>query len=278
MTHLRVHLANCPIGGQKFSVGSDGIHRRNVIELKLSGTQLRIRQTNEGMTLPRSKLSGRTVHTTTIEFDNVPPHRRHSLERIADDIACLLALATVSPVVPFQYEYGALGRSIPVSRKMTYFRPLIDRADGAAVSSFLKTTWTQYRRLKLRRKLPAVIDYIVHAQHPDQPIEVQVLLAFTALDSLKWTWCHQQFNFRKHVEAMFKDVGMKRGLKRLIEVRNRIVHRGLAGIPYSTLTNHNDRLHDMVREYLLRLLDYHGPFARYSSRTLLGHLPRKRRR
>jgi hypothetical protein len=76
---------------------------------------------------------------------------------------------------------------------------------------------------------------------------------------------------------MLLEVGVRRSVKRLVDVRNRIVHRGLAEVPYGTLFNYNDRLQDLVREYVLRLLKYRGPFGRYSGRSRMGHIPRKRR-
>lgn len=53
---------------------------------------------------------------------------------------------------------------------------------------------------------------------------------------------------------------MKRGLKRIIKLRNEIIHSGLSRLSFSSKISLYNRGHDIIREYLLRLLNYQGRY------------------
>lgn len=63
---------------------------------------------------------------------------------------------------------------------------------------------------------------------------------------------------------MFEDVGMNPRLKQVVRLRNEIIHFGLSRKPYASLRKDYDYCHDIVREYLLRLLCYDGEYLLYS--------------
>ncbi len=62
---------------------------------------------------------------------------------------------------------------------------------------------------------------------------------------------------------MLDDVQMGTGIKRLVSLRNQIVHFGLSTRPVSSLSGAFDLCCDTIREYLLRILEYKGPFFPY---------------
>lgn len=221
-----------------------------------------------------TEVSGRTVHTTTITFARLSPRRRARAESVAVDVCWLLAFATMSPVRPFRFAFGNTSRGLTTTQRAQSFIPTIALATELQVRDFLLATWTQYRRLARSRKLRRVIDYLVISEHPDQPIEVRTLLLLTALESLKSTHSPgRRGDFERRVRTMLLQVGLRPGLKLLVKLRNRLIHEGLAGVPYSSLSSHQARLHDLLREYLLRLLGYQGCFLLYSqSGRGFGHI------
>lgn len=264
MAKLTVSLANCLISGADITHGESRSWTRDRIDLLLEGTPVVLRQTDAGRA--RSRIpEHQTVHTSDLEFGDVPPSRVRRLENLANDIAWLLCLSTASPVRPLWYEYGSAGHGSLVTQHMTHFRPLLETADGEATRRFLQNGITPYRTLRRKRRLARVIDYLVIAEHPHQALEVRFLLALTALETLKTTHTPGvRGHFRQRVETMLKAVGMRRKIGRLIKVRDRLVHEGLAGVPYVSLRGHYDRLQDILREYLMRLLRYRGQILLYS--------------
>lgn len=265
MEELIVGVANCLIGGSERSQYASH-WARDRIDLVLSRTHLTIRQKRAALPGKHSDLAGKSVHTTDIEFHDLPKAKVKAAERIADDVCWLLSLATLSPVRPFSYYCGRYGRSQGVTYRAQVFRPLISSSDGDEIRHFVLAAWPCFRRLKRQRRLPAIIDYLVLADRPEQPVEISTLLLFTALESLKSTHSPgQRGRFEARVRRMLKDVRMQRGLRHVVVLRNRIIHEGLAGIPYEQLRRHHDRLQDILREYLLRLLGYQGRYLLYSA-------------
>jgi hypothetical protein len=60
-----------------------------------------------------------------------------------------------------------------------------------AIKSFIEQTFPAFCRLKKKRKLAAVFDYLVQAERPSQPTEIRLLLAFVTLEGLKDTYARQ---------------------------------------------------------------------------------------
>jgi len=57
-------------------------------------------------------------------------------------------------------------------------------------------------------------------------------------------------------------------LRRITNLRNEIIHFGLSRKPYTSLRKNYDFCHDIVREYLLRLLGYKGEYLIYSKESM----------
>ena len=266
MPKLYVDVANCPIAGEGTTTLSTGGWRRDRIDLMQTPMPVTIRQTAAGMPGKHRYIKGQTVHTTTIELEDVSSANRSFSENVANELVWLLSFATMSPVRPLAYRRGTNGHYLRTSQKTDIYRPTIESNDGVVVRSFLESTWKRFRRLKRKRRLDRIIDYMVLADGPDQPIEVSTLLLFTALESLKATHSPGvRGMFERRVQAMIAAVDMKRGMRQLVALRNRLIHEGIAPMSHSSLIAHHDRLHDILREYLCRLLGYKGEILIYAS-------------
>ncbi len=70
---------------------------------------------------------------------------------------------------------------------------------------------------------------------------------------------------------MADDVGMKPSLKRVKTLRNQIIHFGLSKRPYNSLQQHYEFCQDLIREYLLRKLNFQGSYLIYSQRNIISN-------
>lgn len=59
---------------------------------------------------------------------------------------------------------------------------------------------------------------------------------------------------------MLDEVGMTKELQGVVDLRNEIVHSGLSRMPHSELWKAYEEIHDLFREYLLRLLGFQGHY------------------
>ena len=128
------------------------------------------------------------------------------------------------------------------------------------------------------------------AELPSQPLEIKLAQIFIILENLKSTYAKKvgipfykgsyrlagnppRTNLRREpplgfealLKMMFNDVGMSPTLRRIVRLRNEIIHFGLSRKPYESLSRHYDYCQDIAREYLLRLMKYHGTYLLYSS-------------
>lgn len=179
-----------------------------------------------------------------------------------------------------------------------HFRPLIEIHDGDAVKSYMEQVWTKYRKLKRARKLSEVINMLTTCELPKLPLEVRLGQIFVLLENLKSTFAKQanipfisgffrelsnppkadpkkekKLSFKELLQRMLATEGMKPRLTRIISLRNEIIHFGLSRKPYKSLKKNYDYCHDIVREYLLRLLGFSGEYLIYSkSSRVCGHI------
>ena len=119
------------------------------------------------------------------------------------------------------------------------------------------------------------------------PTEIRLLLLFIAIESVEDTFARAKsipyskgyfrkpptrpgkpgatYGFEAFLLKMFADVGMRTGVKRIVQLRNEIIHSGLSRKPHSRQWAMYERIHDLVREYIIRLLRYHGGYLTYAS-------------
>ena len=210
-------------------------------------------------------------------------------ESIVDDVCRLLAFAAISQVVPFEYRMGRHVKRISVSGQSWQFRPVISIIDGDITASYLEKVWPIYRKEKRRRKLAEVIEMLTFAELPLQPLEIRLAQIFIILENLKGTYARARgypfvkgrfrrassppktdpskertWSFEELLTEMLNEVKMKPRLRRVIQLRNEIIHFGLSRKPYESLIKQYDSCQDIVREYLLRFLGYDGLYLVYS--------------
>lgn len=167
-----------------------------------------------------------------------------------------------------------------------YFRPSIEIKDGETIKFFIEQTYPSYVNLEKTRKLNVAFDYLIQAERYNQPTELRLIIAFTILENLKETFAQSKsipyikhhfrkrpkpekgrdiYSFNELLHMMFQDIGMENNLKEIIELRNEIIHSGVSGKPAETQFVMYEKIHDIIREYILRLLNYHGNYLIYSS-------------
>lgn len=294
MPDLLAQVGNCLLVGEDWSeIGTRRV--RNRIRLQLGTDAVEIRQRPALIGVPwDDQLKGVFNYTTDIVVAD--PKSQARGERIASNVSDLLSLASMSQVRPFHFDFGAGPYGPLMTYGVTsYYRPTIEMQDGADIKAFLECCWSGYRRECRRRRLTEAIEYLVTAERPGLPIEVQLLLIFSCLECLKTTFARSRsipesrrgfhrvtptfartltrrqlekqrtFGFEDLLRQMLGDVGMKRGLKRLIRLRNQIIHQGLSTWSHKSKFKAHDTCHDILREYLLRLMNYKGEYLVYSS-------------
>lgn len=292
----RFLVANFLVRGEEWTELPDKKRIRNRVSLKLGGYDIDIIRTPESFDLTIAKAKGTFAYTTDIVVHNVRPSQRRHVEQLVDEIAELLSFATMSQVVRFGGDYNGKISRQSVSGQTLYFRPALGASHGAQIKDFLVRTWPTYHRLRKRRMLNIVIAYVVTAELSHQPVEVRMLLGFVALENLKSTYAREagykfvksawrristppKSNPAKEPIAGFEDllremmmaVKMKRSLKRIVQLRNQIVHNGVSPRPIQSQIKGYFDTQDLAREYLLRLLGFKGTFYGYNnmdSRTL----------
>jgi hypothetical protein len=262
--NLRVHLANCYVGSSRSPEAE-----REAFAFTVDRFRFRYLQQ------PYQDVAGArksTQHTSDLLVEDVSPAKLKDARRAAERVGWMLAFISGSKVVPFGHEYpdGSGNRSgLPVSEPGQVFRPALPAADKQGVVRYLEGCYPSYKRLERSRKLNVVVDYLLLSDAPGQPIEVRLLLGAVLLENLKATYVKRLVNgkklpFREALTMMFEAVGMRPGLKQVVKWRNEVVHTGLPNRSYTSQMRMYERIHDLLREYLLRLLGYQGQFQRYS--------------
>jgi hypothetical protein len=174
-----------------------------------------------------------------------------------------------------------------VMGQIEYSRPAIETTRGDLVRSFLEKTWAKYHELRAGRKINLAFNYYVLSQQSGQPMELLLVVSFVLLESLKHHFALDAgYPFIKHffrqkgatvskpgprrtfedlLREMFQEVGMSPNLTPIKDLRNDLIHSGLSTKPQIDQTAIYDACQDIIREYLLRLLDYTGDYCRFST-------------
>lgn len=288
MPDLTCEVANLPgLGAKRSSYGVDnpGGWSLNHVPLKLSGFSVDLYQRPVFLRERLVPLLGQQVHTTDMIVRNVPTEQRAKAIRVCEDLCWLLSLARHSQVRPLGFLEGARWEGRPTTARMESFRPPISTFEGGSLRDMLQQCWSPFRTLKRKRKLQEVIDYLTTAERREQPIEVKVLLAAVALENLKATYARKRgipfkrgrfvhltkknkwasYSFAELLTMMLGEVGMGPTPKRVVTLRNHIVHYGVSTYSLPTRAEIYSVMVSLITEYLLRLLEYRGPFYDYAS-------------
>jgi hypothetical protein len=289
----RILVANYMVKGEEWTEFPDGRRIRNRIRLRLGGFDFQIIRTPENFDLQIKDAKGHFCYTTDILFDNIRPDQRKRIDIIVDEVTELLSFATMSQVVRFGDEYGGGSSRQSVKGLTLYFRPTLGATHGAEVKRFLELTWPVYHRMRKKRKLNVVIDYVVTTELPHLPVEVEMLMSFVTLECLKSTYAKQagykfvapawrkmsippkanpknepKAGFEKLLHEMMKAVKMRKSLKRIVQLRNHIIHNGISPRPLKSQIKGCFDAKEIIREYLLRLLGFKGQYSRFNDMSL----------
>lgn len=286
MSDLRAHLANCLISGHTIT-SQGGSSMRDTIEFHCGGQVFIFKQKLSVVNGQISDFKGRFCETSEILVHGVKPSEIQKTLQAIDRICWLLSFAGLSPVLCYKYDYpvekSTQYRST-LSKTAEFFRPTLEIRDGKLVKSFIEQTYPNFVRLEKSRKLNVVIDYLLQAERQAQPTECRLIFAFVLLENLKDTFARSKsipylkgffrktpsakgpkYSFEELLELMFREVRMRRGLKRIIKLRNELIHSGLSRKSHQQKWAMYEKVHDLVREYILRLLGYHGNYLTYVS-------------
>jgi hypothetical protein len=287
------YLSNLSMRGDQWENG-DRPPWKNCLPLRLGRKKCELIQHSDYLRTPKNVEKGSFVHTTDLVIRDVEPSGVPAANRIADDLAALLSFASASSVWHFgeSYPRGTANQRVSLQRRggWQYFRPPIDTLDPPTLRAYLGRAWGPYRKLKRQFKLPEVIDYLVQAEDPRQVVEIQLAIAFLVLEGLKHSHAKRAgipyikgrfrhpptpknkdgapYGFADLLKEMFKSKGMKpRLLTRTIRARNELFHSSILHCQPAQRFRHYEQTHDVIREYLLRLLDYRGAYTTYTLKS-----------
>lgn len=295
MPDCRGKFANYLGGGSEFTTMTSGnkIRRiRNKLTLNLEGFEVTLYQHPDVVVGDMTRHIGKFLHTTDVIVKDVSQRKLNEAKVVLNDLASLLSFAGFSAVRCYGYEYptgSGLGSRISTYGATNYCNSPIDVRDGDVVCDFVTKTWANYRKFKKQRKLPVIFEYLVQSQQPTKPMELKLLIVFIVLESLKDTFARQQsipyvkgfyrkipitphsnpnkwdrYSFEELLDLMLQSGGMRRGLKRVIKLRNEIIHSGISRLPFRSQQKIYRVSHDIIREYLLRILGYRGIYQRFA--------------
>lgn len=292
MATLRAYLCNCLIGGRSAAEHADGGLRKDTIIWNLNGYDVHLQQKKNIVSGDISKLIGTICYTTDVVAHGVRPKDRQKAMDTVCDLSILLSLVCESRIWPFRWEYFDGRRSYadnPSTGTAQFYRPPLNIRDGDTVHSFVATVWQSYSRVKKKRRIRELVHYLCLMELPENPLQLKLIIAFTILENLKDTWARSRripfaggffrkvssppkanpkkepkYAFEDMLREMLREMKMRRGLRRIIKLRNDLIHSGLSRRSDRTQFRIYDVCRDIIREYLLRLIGYSGDYHLYS--------------
>ena len=266
MSNLRAYVMNSKVQGESFSEEVDGKASCDTLVFTCEGQRFILRTKPEQL--------------AEILVENVGPQRLTATMEAIERICWLLAFATQSQVACYGHNYPD---GTPHKLLNSIHRPgqeadhVINPADGAAIRKFVDQTYPQFKALESARSLKVVIDYMLQAARPGLPMECKLVFLSVLLENLKHTYgTHLQYaikggkfvdpvtkarlGFQDMMNLMFSAVGMTPGLQPLVDLRNEVLHTGVASLTHAQQKLQYDAATDLIREYLLRLLGFKGNF------------------
>ncbi|MDO9446794.1 MAG: hypothetical protein Q7J20_02615 [Candidatus Nitrotoga sp.] len=285
---LRASVANCLMGGDSITRKGDS-WIRDLVEFDCGGYRFKFRQKPEVVNRNFDQYKGTFFETTEVTVADVAEDKVQEAKTAIERICWLLSFAGTCQVVPFEYEYPSgtgLTHTFAVSGVAQYFRPAFEISDGTQIKSFVEQTYNQYANLEQQRKLNVIVHYLNQAEASAQPMEIKLILVFVALESLKHTFAQSQgfhfvdgyfrnakwkpkdkgnkYKFGTLVKMMLEKVGMTYDMTAAKKLRNDLIHSGLSVEPYNVQNEIYADVHDLIREYLLRLFGYRGRYSPYA--------------
>lgn len=284
---LCAYIANCLIGGHEITqYGSSWIC--DLVTFNIADKKICLRQKPDVINSPMSALTDRFVETSEAIIECISPDGVAEAKAVIERLCWLLSFVGTCRVIPYGYEYPAksgVKEVQSVSGLSRHFRPVFEIQDGRLIKSFVEQTYQKYAELESERKLNVIFDYLAQAEAPGQIMEVRSILSFVVLENLKHTFAHSKgivyadgafrkstwtsgqrghkYSFKELVKLMLDEVGMPRHLDAAYDLRNELIHSGLASLPFHEQRALYEDVHDLIREYLIRLLGYKGRYCPY---------------
>jgi hypothetical protein len=295
MSDYCAFLANCLAKGDEISQKADGGRIRDTIRWELEGYRIILKQSEEVILGDISDLKKKWVDTSRLIIENVPERNVKKVKSIVEDIAALLSFAGLSQIRVFGHEYpmgSGMESFTSTIGNCVYFRPTIDILNGSVLKNFVATCWDGFKRNKKVRKLPLIFEYLATAEATVLPMELKLVTLFIVLESLKDTYAKERnipyvngfyrsvstpprtnpaserrLGFETLLSLMLSEKGIRKGLRRIISLRNDLIHSGLTRKPFRSLWKTYCNAHDIIRLYLLHILGYSGNYCIYSERN-----------
>jgi hypothetical protein len=292
MADLVAFFANFPSMGERFTK-VDGRSTRNLIPMRLDDYEVELYQ-NPEIIRNFSKFKGAWCYSTRVVVRKVSQRKFSFVKEMLWDLADLLSFATTCRVEFFGYEYPK--DSGKLRRWNSYGTPdpfwsLVDRIEGASTSDLVQQVWPRYRALKEPRRLSIVIRHLVEAARATgaggPPLELRLLMDVVVLENLKNTFASSQgfpyaygyfrkagpgatnlrkartYGFEELVNLMLREQKMRRGIRRIVKLRNELIHGGVVDRSFESAHRAHCSIMNLIREYLLRLLGYHGRYGNF---------------
>jgi hypothetical protein len=295
MSEYCAFLANCLAGGDEISKKPNGGWIRDTIRWELDGYRIILKQHEEVILRGVSDFKKKWVDTSRLIVENVSERNVKKVQGIVEDIATLLSFAGLSQIRVFGHEYpmgSGMQSFTSTVGNCAHFRPTIHISNGSVLKIFVATCWDGFKKNKKVRKLPLVFEYLATAEATVLPMELKLVTLFIVLESLKDTYAKERgipyvkgayrkistppkpnpaketiIRFEELLSLMLSEKGIKRGLKRIISLRNDLIHSGLTRKPFRSLWKTYSNAHDIIRLYLLHILGYSGTYCVYSGRN-----------
>lgn len=287
-SELRAFVANCLMGGDTITETPEG-WIRDLITFECGDRRFQFRQKQEIIHNKLDQFIGRCADTTEVIVTDVLQGDVQEVKDAIERICWLLSFAGTCRVIPYGYEYpngSGLKHMMSVSGAAQHSRPVFERHNTTQIKSFVDQAYATYVLLEKSRKLNVVIDYLAQAEAPQQLLEMRSILGFVALENLKHTFAQSRgityaegafrkptwtpgqrghkYSFKELVNLMLRQVGMEHDLTAAIALRNDLIHTGLSSEPFGRHRELYADVHDLIREYLLRLLGYRGHYSPYA--------------
>jgi hypothetical protein len=248
----------------------------------------------------RQSLRGHLVRSSVLTLDEITSYEQG--EELTVDLCFLLSFGLQSQIVPYEFKYETRGRTISALATYNSWRPVFDPNDDKAIRSFMEGSWDGYLAKRDGRAIRSTIDLINYSTLPSLPIELELANAVICLESIKsyFAICEgynhnvsesngsfyigkRTATFEELLTLSLHDVGMTMPTlwDDIKNFRNALVHRGFIratdgiastvfGISneaelYDRMFKVLDAIHDVLREYVLRLIGYKGRYLTYSS-------------
>jgi len=285
---LRAFVANCLMGGDAITE-TPKKWIRDLVIFECEGRSIQFRQKPEVINGNLDQFIGRCAETTEVIVANVSDADVVGVKLAIERICWLLSFVSGCRVICYEHEYpngSGLMHFSAASGVAQHFRPVLNIRDGKQVKAFVEQTYDNYACLEQSRKLNVVIDYLAQAEAPGQLLEIRSVLVFVALESLKHTFAHSEgilyadgafrkptwtpgkrghnYGFMELVKMMLGKVNMTCDLTSAYALRNDLIHSGLSSESFNRQRELYEDVHDLNREYMLRLLGYRGRYSPYA--------------